>query len=162
MFSFEVTRATTPFAPSELEGEYKLTIKGRHMKMVKIDDGIKARATCNKTDDWNLADGINTCLERIKTKKSGNKIKVGDRAKVTNPGKSYRNYIDWVCAHCKDMKDVAAYRKGCSPIENLIGEVVCIASHGFYTDKTLAYIRVGPLDSNYDCYLVEVSGLEKI
>lgn len=40
MFTFEATK-TTPFAPSELEGEYKLTIKGRHMKMTKLMTALR-------------------------------------------------------------------------------------------------------------------------
>ncbi len=96
MFTFEATKPT-PFAPPELEGEYKLTIKGRHMKMTKVDNGIKTRATCNKTDDWNLVDGINTCLGRIQEKKKdADKIKVGDRVKVIDSTLKYPNYVEWV------------------------------------------------------------------
>ena len=99
MFAFEVTRSK-PFAPPELEGEYKLTIKGRNMKMEKLDDGIKARATCNKMDDWNMVDGINVCLERVKAKQDAAKeIKVGDKVKVVDNGESYSAYADWVDAH---------------------------------------------------------------
>ena len=69
MFSLEVEKAT-PYAPKELNGEYRLVINGRKMRVEKLDDGEKARATCHKLDNWNMVDGINLCLERIADKKS--------------------------------------------------------------------------------------------
>ena len=68
MFSLEVEKAT-PYAPKELNGEYRLVINGRKMRVEKLDDGEKARATCHKLDNWNMVDGINLCLERIADKK---------------------------------------------------------------------------------------------
>ena len=159
MFTFEATK-TTPFAPPELEGEYKLTIKGRHMKMTKVDDGIKARATCNKTDDWNMVDGINTCLGRIQEKKKdADKIKVGDKVWVVNSGEKYPNYVDWVIKNVEDKVDIARFayhdrRK----LNDETGKVVAVAPHNHIDkDCLLAYVQIGEL-----CYLFNMNGLKKI
>lgn len=163
MFTFETTK-TTSFAPPELEGEYKLTIKGRHMKMTKVDDGIKARATCNKTDDWNLVDGINTCLGRIQEKKKDtDKIKVGDKVEVVDSTCKYPNYVEWVVKNVRDKRDVACFANG--SIDNLfndVGVVVAVAPHE--CDEyggDLAYVRFesGKIQR---CYLFDVTGLKKI
>ena len=159
MFTFEATK-TTPFAPPELEGEYKLTIKGRHMKMVKVDDGIKARATCNKTDDWNLVDGINTCLERMKAKKDvAKKIKVGDRVEVVDSGCKYPNYIEWVIKNVEDKADIARFAyQDRRKLNGKTGKVIAVAPHN-HIDKDwfLAYVQIGEL-----CYLFNMDGLKKI
>lgn len=160
MFTFEATK-TTPFAPPELEGEYKLTIKGRHMKMTKVDGGIKARATCNKTDDWNLADGINTCLGRIQAKKANDVIKVGDRVKIVDNGKQYTSYADWVANNIKSRADVARFCYGCDIPNGTVGTVVCIAPHGVI-GETLAYVKTMNEEFGYCCYLMNVKGLKKI
>lgn len=158
MFAFEVTR-TTPFAPPELEGEYKLTIKGRHMKMTKVDEGIKARATCNKTDDWNMVNGINTCLGRIKAKQDAAKeIKVGDKVQVVDSDEKYPNYIDWVIKNVEDKVDIARFayhdrRK----LDGRNGFVVAVAPHSDGNTEQLAYVRIGE-----DCYLFNMRGLKKI
>ena len=68
MFSLDVEKAT-PYAPKELNGEYRLVINGRKMSVEKLDDGEKARATCHKLDNWNMVDGINLCLGRLADKK---------------------------------------------------------------------------------------------
>lgn len=150
MFTFEVTR-TKPFAPPELEGEYKLTIKGRKMKMSKVDDGIKARVTCNKTDDWNLVDGINTCLNRIQSKKkNADKIKVGDKVEVVNSKCKYPNYVECVVKNVWDKKDVACFANGST--DNLSGKngfVVAATPHGDI-DEDIAYVQF------------DIGGLKKI
>ena len=163
MFSLEVEKAT-PYAPKELNGEYRLVINGRKMKVEKLDDGEKARATCHKLDNWNMVDGINLCLERIADKKRENKkpICVGDRVKVVNPEKAYINCIDWVGRNCNSVKDAAACRKGNKPAENMIGEVLHIAPYSGNSDHMLAYIRVGAPFDFYDCYLIPVDGLERV
>ena len=163
MFSLEVEKAT-PYAPKELNGEYRLVINGRKMRVEKLDDGEKARATCHKLDNWNMVDGINLCLERIADKKREDKkpICVGDRVKVVNPEKAYINCIDFVGGICNSVKDAAAYRKGNKPAENMIGEVLHIAPYSGNFDHMLAYIRVGAPFDSYDCYLIAVDGLERV
>ena len=163
MFSLDVEKAT-PYAPKELNGEYRLVINGRKMRVEKLDDGEKARATCHKLDNWNMVDGINLCLERIADKKRGSKkpICVGDRVKVVNPEKAYVNCIDWVGRNCNSAKDAAAYRKGNKPADNMIGEVLHIAPYSGNSDHMLAYIRVGAPFDFYDCYLIAVDGLERV
>lgn len=111
MFSFEVEKST-PYAPKELNGEYRLVINGRKMRVEKLDDGTKARATCHKADN------------------------------------------------CNSVKDAAAYRKGCKPVGNMIGEVLYIAPYSSDSDHMLAYIRVGAPFDLYNCYLIDVDGLE--
>lgn len=108
LFSFEMEKST-PYAPKELEGEYKLVINGRKMQLTKVDDGIKTHATCNKTDNWNMVDGINTCLERIKDKKKDAAIKVGDKVKVVDEDCNYPHYIDWVVKNVKDPIEIARF-----------------------------------------------------
>lgn len=163
MFSFEVEKST-PYAPKELNGEYRLVINGRKMRVEKLDDGTKARATCHKADNWNMVDGINLCLERVADKKRKDKkpIRLGDRVKVTNPEKAYVNCIGWIGRNCNSVKDAAAYRKGCKPVENMIGEVLYIAPYNSDSDHMLAYIRVGAPFDLYNCYLIDVDGLERV
>ena len=163
MFSLDVEKAT-PYAPKELNGEYRLVINGRKMRVEKLDDGEKARATCHKLDNWNMVDGINLCLDRIADKKREGKkpICVGDMVKVANPEKAYVNCIDWVGRNCNSAKDAAAYRKGNKPAENMIGEVLHIAPYSGNSEHMLAYIRVGAPFDFYDCYLIDVAGLERV
>ena len=163
MFSLDVEQAT-PYAPKELNGDYRLVINGRKMRGEKLDDGEKARATCHKLDNWDMVDGINLCLERIADKKREGKkpICVGARVKVVNPEKAYINCIDWVGRNCNSVKDAAAYRKGNKPAENMIGEVLHIAPYSGNSDHMLAYIRVGAPFDFYDCYLIAVDGLERV
>lgn len=158
LFSFEMEKST-PYAPKELEGEYKLVINGRKMRLTRVDDGTKARATCNKTDNWNMVDGINTCLERIKQKKEDEVIKVGDEVKVVDMGKGYRDYVDWVVENVRNVYDVARYVNGEIAHNGAIGKVVAIAPHGV-NDRTLAYIITN--DYEPKGYVINVTGLKKI
>lgn len=157
MFTFEVTR-TKPFAPSELEGEYKLTIKGRKMKMEKLDDGIKVQATCNKTDDWNMVDGINVCLDRMKAKQDAAKeIKVGDIVQVVNSCCKYPKYVEWVVKNVDNKKDVACFAHG--SMDNLNGKdgvVVAISPHD--NGDNIAYVRM----RDGRRFLFAMDGLKKI
>ena len=163
MFSFEVEKST-PYAPKELNGEYRLVINGRKMRIEKLDDGGGGGGAGQGGDNWNMVDGINLCLERIADKKRENKkpICVGYRVKVVNPEKAYVNFIGWIGRNCNSVKDAAAYRKGCKPVENMIGEVLYIAPYSSDSDHMLAYIRVGAPFDFYDCYLIDVDGLERV
>lgn len=160
MFTFEVTR-TKPFAPPELEGEYKLTIKGRKMKMEKLDDGIKVRATCNKTDDWNMVDGINVCLDRIQEKnKDADKIKVGDKVKVVDSACKYPNYVEWVVKNVWDKTDVACFANGSTTdLSGKAGFVIAVAPHQYGGDLIYTQFEI---DGMKRCYLFDVKGLKKI
>lgn len=157
MFTFEGTR-TKPFAPAELEGEYKLTIKGRKIKMEKLDDCIKVRATCNKTDNWNVVDGINTCLCRIQEKKKDtDKIKVGDKVEVVDSTLKFPNYVEWVVKNVDNKKDVACFANGSRDnIDGKYGFVVAIAPHD--NGDNIAYVRMG----DNRCFLFAMDGLKKI
>lgn len=162
MFTFEVTRSK-PFAPPELEGEYKLTIKGRQMKMEKLDDGIKVRATCNKTDDWNMVDGINVCLERVKAKQDAAKeIKVGDVVEVIDGGKGYSGYVDWVTAHVDSPKDAVRFMYSCDVPNGVVGTVRYMAPHNIARNTMLAYVEVRTATHENGFYLMDVKGLKKI
>lgn len=160
MFTFEATK-TTPFAPPELEGEYKLTIKGRHMKMAKVDDGIKAQATCNKTDDWNMVDGINTCLGRIQEKKKdADKIKVGDRVRVVDSQRKYPNYVEWVVKNVSGRMEVACFANGSTEdLGGKIGVVLAVAPHQYGGDLIYTQFEIGGMKR---CYLFDLNGLKKI
>lgn len=157
MFTFEVTR-TKPFAPPELEGEYKLTIKGRKMKMEKLNDGIKVRATCNKTDDWNMIDGINVCLDRVKAKQNAAKeIKVGDMVRVVDSVYKYPNYVKWVVKNVDNKNDVACFANGSRDnLDGKDGVVVAIAPHD--NGDNIAYVRM----RDGRCFLFAMDGLKKI
>ena len=161
LFSFEMEKST-PYAPKELEGEYKLVINGRKMRLTKVDDGIKTHATCNKTDNWNMVDGINTCLERIKDKKKDAAIKVGDKVEVVSEGRNYPHYIDWVVRNIKDPIEIARF-VNCDnqKLNGRIGKVLAIAPWGGGSVTTLAYVQIedGGVDKNY---LIDVKGLKKI
>lgn len=163
MFSFEVEKSG-PYAPKELNGEYRLVINGRKMRIEKLGDGVKARATCHKSGNWNMVDDINLCLERVADKKRKDKkpICVGDRVKVVNPEKAHINCIDWIGRNCNSVKDAAAYKKGRKPVEHMIGEVLYVAPYCGDSENMLAYIRVGAPFDFYDCYLVDVEGLERV
>lgn len=160
LFSFEMEKST-PYAPKELEGEYKLVINGRKMRLTKVDDGTKARATCNKTDNWNMVDGIDTCLERIKQKKDGG-IEVGDTVEVIDEGRNYPHYVDWVVKNIKDPIEIARF-VNCEgqKLNGRVGKVLAVAPWSNGSNNVLAYVQTES-GRVYRNYLIEVKGLKKI
>ena len=161
LFSFEMEKST-PYAPKELEGEYKLVINGRKMRLTKADDGTKARATCNKTDNWNMVDGINTCLERIKQKKDDMAIKVGDKVEVVDEGRNYSHYVDWVVKNIKDPIEIARF-VNCEgqKLNGRVGKVLAVAPWSNGSNNVLAYVQTES-GNVYRNYLIGVKGLKKI
>ncbi len=161
LFSFEMEKPT-PYAPKELEGEYKLVINGRKMRLTKVDDGIKTHATCNKTDNWNMVDGINTCLERIENKKKYAAIKVGDKVEVVDEGCNYPHYIDWVVRNIKDPIEIARF-VNCDrqKLNGRVGKVLAVAPCSNRSNNVLAYVQTES-GSVYRNYLIGVKGLKKI
>lgn len=161
LFSFEMEKST-PYAPKELEGEYKLVINGRKMQLTKVADGIKTHATCNKTDNWNMVDGINICLERMNDKKKYTAIKVGDTVEVIDEGRNYPHYVDWVVRNVKDPVEIARF-VNCDnqKLNGRVGKVLAIASWGGGSVRTLAYVQIKDKDADKN-YLIDVKGLKKI
>lgn len=160
MFSFEMERSQ-PYAPKELEGEYKLVVNGRKMRLTKVSDGTKTRATCNKTDNWNMARGISTCLERIKDKKAAAEIKVGDKVEIVDEGLNYPYYASWVVKNIKDPLEIARFVNcGDQKLNGLIGKVLAVAPWD-NEGRMLAYVQIDNCHANQN-YVIGVNGLRKI
>lgn len=166
MMSIDITK-TTPFAPDVFNGEYKLKISGRQMKLTKLDDGTKVRATCHKEDEWDMMSGIDTLLNKLVDKKEQEEkdhIKVGDKVRVIDSGKSYPYYDEWVTKHVKNPALIAKFCYAKAPEEGCNYEVVAIAPHDNKYDTKygdLAYIKE-PGELITRCYLISVDGLKKI
>lgn len=132
------------------------------MRLTKVADGIKSHATCNKTDNWNMVNGIDTCLERIKDKKEDAAIKVGDKVEVVDEVYNYPHYVGWVVKNIKDPLEIARFVNCANQkLDGCFGTVLAIAPWDNGSDNMLAYVRMG-CNNVYKNYLIGVKGLKKI
>lgn len=89
-----------------------------------------------------------------------NKIREGDIVRVVNTGLNYSTYPQWVGEHISDPDMAARYCFG-SPSTDGNYKVIKIAEHES-NGRTLAYIEQCDGFVFNKCYLVEVTGLEKV
>ena len=83
-------------------------------------------------------------------------IKIGDKVKIVDNGKSYTTYADWFDKHAPKYASRFAY--GDTPENGTTGNVVAIAPHE-YGGKTLYAISTGYFNA---VYLVGEKGIERV
>ena len=156
-------------APKNIEGTYTLTIEG---KTISITDssGHTKTANCAPDDTFNLGEGVNLAMNRLRDKP----IRVGDIVKVIRPGQCYTTYVSWIERNVKSIREAALYRYNESIEAD--GEykadseyrVLYMAEHGRSSDGILCYIQKyavypnGRIDEYLPCYLINIKGVEKI
>lgn len=162
LFNFEMEKST-PYAPKELEGEYKLVINGRKMQLTKLPDCIKSHTTCNKADGWNMVDGINVCLERMKNKLNS-EIGVGDKVEIINSDRVYPLYVDWVTKNISKSVEIARFVNhsvSSGYLNGKCGIVLAVAPHSDNDKTMLTYVQIY-VDEHYENYVINTKGLRKI
>lgn len=83
-------------------------------------------------------------------------IKVGDTVRVSNIGKVYSCYSEWIRANVESPFLAAKWARCRAIKSDAIGVVKVIAPHG-NQDRDLAYIDVGKI-----CFIIAIEGLELI
>ena len=100
-------------------------------------------------------------------------IKVGDKVKIKDYGKSYTTYVSWIKQNIDDVGLVACYSYGQIPeADDTVYVVKTIApwnaKYNRSDVKDLAYIQRyfkfydGRASTNEPCYLMSIDGLEKV
>jgi hypothetical protein len=102
----------------------------------------------------NLEDILKTIRKRFTS------FRVGDRVKVTNPGRSYVTYSDWFEENQIAVGVAARYAYGQDVKENTVGTIRCIGKHRRENDKIICLIEGDQTWDGKPFYLVEASGLE--
>ena len=153
-------------APKWMEGEYTLKVHGRKITIERLstvanDVPIKSHATCHKDDQFDIGEGAKVALDRLKEKKEGSKLKVGDEVEIIASGASCATLDD------VDPKFAIRYRYGCVPVKGTRGKIV-----GWYNDH-IAYVEVQAdkylgdpnytsIDCNNSIYAMNIRGLKKV
>ena len=84
-------------------------------------------------------------------------LKVGDKVRVIAKNMSYAWYEEWADLHIpRDIRNLWVYN-GVWPEQGQVGEVVAVAEHLKYSDRTLAAIKSGN-----NVWIFGVEGLETI
>lgn len=113
--------------------------------------------TLNFTEEGvrdNLEDILKTIRKRFTS------FRIGDRVKVTNPGRSYVTYSDWFEENQIAVSVAARYAYGQDVKENTVGTIRFIGKHHKEKDKILCLIEGDQTWDGKPFYLVEASGLE--
>lgn len=137
---------------------------GASCVLVEFDNNIGGHSGGGKGKDNHCWWVMNSSeyLELVDNK-DAKEINVGDRVKVTNPGRAYSSYTEWVT---KNAPEFAVYYMYCVPyfdpsIREIITAstftVVAKAPHSDSTDKTLYLIQ----DEFARCFLFGEEGIEK-
>jgi len=100
------------------------------------------------------------CIKRD-YEKDAKEINVGDRVKVTNPGRAYSSYTEWVTKNAPEFAVYYVYAVYYADIYKKLGTstftVVAKAPHTDFADRTLYLIQ----DELAHCFLVGEEGIEK-
>lgn len=135
-----------------------------------------ATARCSPEDEFSLSMGVALAMDRLNKqldKMNDKTIKVGDKVKIKNYGKSYTTYTDWIKENIDDMGLAACYCYGQLPVEgDTVYVVKTIAPWAAKYDKSkikdLAYVQRyfkfedDKISTNERCYLIGIDGLEKV
>lgn len=166
------------------EGSYIVYVKGNSVTAIK-DYGGKygsrtyfgrksAEAKCAPEDEFSLSMGVALAMDRLNkqlTEANDKTIKIGDKVRIKDYGKSYTTYATWIKKNIDDVGSAACFAYGQIPKADETKYIVrAIAPWGIEheADKMLAYIQKyfvyanGKVDDNQPCYLIEVNGLEKV
>ena len=151
-------------APKNIEGTYTLTIEGKTITITDLS-GHTQTANCAPDDTFNLGEGVNLAMNRLHDKK----IRVGDIVKVTYPGRCYTTYVGWIERNVKSIREAALYRYNESIEAGGKYRVLYVVEHERgRTDIVLCYVQKyeveynGEINEYAPCYLIDVTGVEKI
>ena len=84
-------------------------------------------------------------------------ITIGCTVEVTDAGKSYTSYAEWVDKNVDNAEYKVRYNYGVDPKEGFVGNVIAIAPHLSINDRNLVYFKRGG-----ECYLINATGVKKV
>lgn len=141
-------------------------------KATKLSEAfIEAEVKCDPEDEFGLSMGVALAMDRLNKKLGKNEIKVGDKVKIKNSGKSYTTYVNWIKKNIDDVGLVVCFVYGRTPNnDETVYVVKAIAPWDIEHkgDKMLAYVQKYYVYENDEvsdsepCYLIGVDGLEKV
>lgn len=85
-----------------------------------------------------------------------NVLTIGSKIKVTDLGKAFRTYHEWVDKNVIESRDKVRYDYGATLKEHVTGTVITIAPHLRYKNTKLVYFEY-----NGKCYLFDINGVER-
>ena len=84
-------------------------------------------------------------------------ITIGCTVEVTDAGRSYTTYAEWVDKNVDNPEDKVRYNYGVDPRKGFVGNVIAIAPHLSMNDRNLVYFKRGG-----ECYLINAKGVKKV
>ena len=84
-------------------------------------------------------------------------ITIGCTVEVTDAGKSYTSYAEWVDKNVDNADYKVRYNYGVDPRKGFVGKVIAIAPHLSINDRNLVYFKRGD-----ECYLINAEGVKKV
>lgn len=135
---------------------------GASSVLVEFDNNIGGHSGNGKGKDnhcWWIMNS-SEYLELVDNK-DAKKINVGDRVKVTNPGRAYSSYTEWVTKNAPEFAVYYVYAVYYADIYKKLGTstftVVAKAPHTDFADRMLYLVQ----DEFARCFLVGEEGLKK-
>lgn len=112
--------------------------------------------SCNNCQFEDDSASCDECRNRWLDKTVG--IEVGDIVVITNPGRQYTQYIDWVVEHVEDKSLAVSYRLEDELYKGDKYRVLAKAQHG--TCAIMLYYIQSVNSDNKTCYLIGEEGIE--
>lgn len=135
------------------EGDMFGSISGKPKKVIEVWKRSKNSPAYQTESEWYYSEEMLELWDE-------SKIREGDIVRVINTGLNYSTYPQWVGEHISDPDMAARYCFG-SPSTDGNYKVIKIAEHES-NGRTLAYIEQCDGFVFNKCYLVEITGLEKV
>lgn len=135
---------------------------GASSVLVEFDNNIGGHSGNGKGKDNHCWWFVNSSeyLELVDNK-DAKEINVGDRVKVTNPGRAYSSYTEWVTKNAPEFAVYYVYAVYYADIYKKLGTstftVVAKAPHTDFADRMLYLVQ----DEFAHCFLVGEEGIEK-
>lgn len=144
---------------------------GQEIVALDKETGERAVAKCHPNDEFDFAIGAKIAFGRLyhsqdyipesNKAKDISKINVGDRVKVTNPGRAYSSYAEWVTKNAPEFAVYYVYTLYYADIYKKLGTstftVVAKAPHTDFADRMLYLVQ----DEFARCFLFGEEGIEK-
>lgn len=143
-------------------GVIRETGTGASSVLVEFDKDIGGHSGGGKGKDGHCWWVMNSSeyLELVGNK-DAKEINVGDRVKVTNPGRAYSSYAEWVTKNAPEFAVYYVYTLYYTDIYKKLGTstftVVAKAPHTDFTDRMLYLVQ----DEFARCFLLGEEGIEK-
>lgn len=165
------------------EGSYIVRVWGNSVEASKVYKGeidghicykkSSAQAKCAPEDEFSLSIGVALAMDRLNKQlgeANDKTIKVGDKVKIKDCGKSYSTYVSWIKKNLDDVGLAACFAYSQSPKVDeteYIVKTIAPWSTEHDVNKMLAYVQKHFVYSNGNvsddvCYLIDVDGLEKV